>query len=220
MICPREAEKVREIFRQAGMGKNTVQIAEWMNRWQKEESHGRQGDVSGRWQAAVIWRVLNNPVYMGTHVWHKSENQYRSGFCRENLNREQWHQQESVYPAIVSREEFEKISRLQRRTAGYGRKKGKRHVFHGITRCGCCGRALCRHRRDRSVLICKEKHGGKEIKVNWKVLWRICRTAWGQQEELPEQEWETRLFLQQCVQKITLGSGAQIWIDWKISKKK
>lgn len=215
-IHPQEARVVREIFYQAEMGKNTARIAEWMNHWQEEISGEWQGEISGKWQGAAIWRILNNPVYMGIHVWHKTENQYRNGFYRENLDREQWIQEESVYPAIVSREQFEKISRLQRRTAGYGKKKGKRHIFHGITRCGYCGKALCRHRRERDLLVCKEKHGGKDISVQWEVLWKICKTAWGQQEGLPEQEWEITLLLRQSVQRITCGPGQQVRIDWKV----
>lgn len=223
-ICPEEAAQIREIFKLAVQGKNTVQIARWMNLL--EEAPNSWGDAGMeethhvRWQPAGIWRILNNPVYVGTHIWHKYESVYRDGFCRRNVERAQWNRQEESHPAIISQEEFLRAGQLQKRTEGYGKKKGKRHIFHGITRCGYCQRALCGHRQKKEWLVCREKHQGKQNAILWMKLWKICAWLWFDGEPPQMQEWEMELFLHQFIERITVGPGQQIWIQWRVTDQK
>lgn len=218
-VCPQEAAVVRDIFAQAAMGMNTAQIARWLNCRPCREDSSQTGEGGGgkRWQSAAVWRILNDPVYTGTYVWHKYENEYRSGFCRQCVDRRDWHRRERSHPAIIPQEEFERAWNGRKRTAGFGRKKGKRHIFHGITRCGYCQQALCRHRRERELLVCRERHGEERNTVSWKILWKICAALWFDGEAPEMQEWEMEIFLHHFIRKITVGPGQKLLIYWKVA---
>lgn len=219
-ICPQEARLVREIFTQAAKGKNTVQIANVLNLDEMEialeEFAGK--DNKKYWQPAEIWRILNNPIYAGTYIWHKYENEYRNGFFTRCVDREEWIRQEEHHLAIIPPEEFRRVQQRLKRTAGYGQKRRPRHIFHGITRCGYCHKALCRHRHKRELLVCKERHGEEQVIVEWRTLWEICARLWFG-EELPKmQQWEMELFLQQFVQQIIVGPERSLLIWWKVTE--
>ncbi len=203
-----EAKVVRQIYDRALQGENCAQIARWLN---------RQG--GHRWEAAGVWRILNHPVYCGHHVWHKTENCYFSGFFRESVPREQWREERNCYPAVVPEEEYQKVQQLQRRTQGTARRK--RHYFHGITRCGDCGAALCRHRRRREFLCCNRCSQGRE-RIALDALWRVCAAVfltcgpyctadWEEEGE----EWAREEFLQRFMKEIQVSAAGEIWIRWK-----
>lgn len=206
---PEEAELVRRIFAMAGDGRNSAQI-------------GRELGRDGSW----VWRVLHNPVYMGQQVWCKSRSRYRNGFYREYLPRGDWQRQKGSHMPIVSEEEYEQAQAAQRRrlTGVDGRRPP--HLFHGLTKCGVCGKALCRKRREDEVICCKEIHGG-EFPIPVEGLWRICCAAVctmdGTAEGMEEGrgfwnilggtagadrvcERQRRIFLQHFFERITVGT--------------
>lgn len=170
-VVPEEAGEVRRIFAQAAEGSNSAQI----------------GRMLGR-DAAWVWRVLNNPFYMGRQVWQKSRNRYRNGFYTEYIPRQDWMEQRGTHPAIVSEEEYERAQAAQKHHAGAPCRRRRRHLFHGLTKCGICGRALCRKRREDGVICCKNRHG-RQCEIPVEVLWRICFRSLSEIcGELPEAE--------------------------------
>ncbi len=196
VIQPEEAEVVRKIFALAAQGRNSAQI----------------GVSLGR-DTSFVWRILNNPVYLGRQVWSKTHNYYRNGFCREYRARKDWKWQQGSHLPIVSEEEYERAQQMQRHRPEGQKKRAERHMFCGMTKCAVCGRALCRKRRDDRVLTCVQRHEGKpEISVE--ELWRMCRrilclcepgaksALWGA-ECMPEEE--KRLLLRLVFRKITVG---------------
>lgn len=204
-LCPEEAAVVRQIFSLSLEGRNSVRIAEQM-----QEAYG------GSWQPSRIWRILHNPVYTGQQVWHKYENHYQNGFFCECVPRKQWRVQESRHPPVVSREEYRRVQLLHPPTAGYGKKKGRRHLFHGITKCGECKGALCRHRRRKELLVCSRGHGELSPQISVEALWRICQEIFGMgQEELPLFD-DRELFLKYFIQRIEVGPGKEVRITAKV----
>ena len=212
VVCPQEADKVRKIFQMASEGHNCAQIADWLNRQQGGEKQISNKQQMSVWQPSKIWRILNNPVYLGVHVWHKYESVYQNGFCTKCLNPNQWRTQENGHPAMISRELFELAVKRQKRTAGYQRKKGKRHIFHGITRCGVCNEALCRHRREREWLVCRKGH----TRISCGLLLEICNVLWEGEDIGSLPEWEQEFFLHHFLDKIWVNPDKQIFFRWRM----
>ncbi|MBO5484407.1 MAG: recombinase family protein [Lachnospiraceae bacterium] len=223
-IEPVQAEQIKMIFILAREGWNTAQIARRLNEIRGQEKPFTEGP--GEWHTSQVWRIINNPVYMGYQVWHKYENKYQNGFYRKNVQREEWKKQEGRHPAIISENLYEQVQRQQHRTGAYGKKKGKRHVFHGVTKCGFCGRALCRHRQKREMLCCREIHHGQQTMISEHLLWESCLALWkrsvhktGVTEEKKWEEWEKELFLKEFVQRIFVEGEDVVWLQWKVAGK-
>lgn len=198
VINPEEAEVVRKIFSLCLEGMNCPEIAGIL----AKENNKR------KWSGAVIWRILHDPVYTGKDVWHKSENRYRNGFVREELPKEKWRVREKNHPAVIDREMYEKVRIKYPGTDGKMKKRKKRHSFHGITKCGICNMALCRHRSREDLLICK-KHE-KQTRISISGLWKILQKIF-----IFDDEKGSRIFLEIFIQKI-LVEGRNIKILAKV----
>ena len=190
--------KIRKIFDLCLEEKNCPEIAEQM----AKENNMR------RWSAAVVWRMLHDPVYMGQDLWHKSESIYRNGFVRVELLKEKWNVRDKSHPAIIDREVYEKIKTRYPETGGENKKRRKRHMFHGITKCGVCGMALCRHRNRAGLLICN-KHP-EQVQISISCLWEILREFFDLNNEN-----SSRIFMEIFVQKIFVD-GRNIRIQAKV----
>ena len=218
-----EAETVRLIYEMALQGKNSVQIAEWMN----------QTDRGRRWSGAAVWRIMNQPVYSGCFVWHKTESRFCNGFVRESLPKTEWRRQENCFPAIISPEVYEKVQDIQKRTTSFGRQR--RHPFHGVSRCLYCGGPLCRHRRNKGSLCCPNCREGAQQQFATDILWRVLRAVFLQEAAdnctnilvilgengkwLPSGEAsgpEIECFLRYFVREIRVGDG-RLCIQWRIT---
>lgn len=214
VIEKKESEVVKNIFRLAEEGWNTEQIAKELS-----QSNPEMTKQKG-WSAPQIWRIINNPVYTGSHVWHKYESRFENGFVRKAISREDWEKQESMHPAIISSQQYIRVQMRQKRTEGFGKKKGKRHLFQGISKCGICKKALCRHRRRKELLCCREKHEEGEIMISERQLWEICRKVWEIHCDRNEKDidglnqLEKKLFLKYFVKRIEVEEK-KIWIQWK-----
>ncbi len=226
-ICEEEAAVVRKAFSLSLDGWDCVRIAGYLNgTGVLPVSSVRPGQI--RWHASVVWRMLNNPVYTGRHVWHKYENHFRDGCCCDCVPREEWKVRAMAHPAIICEEDFKMVQELHPHTAGYGRKKGRRHLFHGITKCGYCGKGLCRHRRRRELIVCRERHGDRDVQVRIDVLWKLCweifsrrgrpvRTGCSGEMSEGLSLLEKELFLKCFVRRIWVERGSA-WIDAAVTK--
>ncbi len=214
-----EANNIRKIFQLAEKGWNVAQIAREISvKSLEEETENHQK----KWTSSQIWRIINNPVYTGCQVWHKYESRYDDGFSMKEVERTLWKKKEEMHPAIISRQQYEKVQSFQKRTASFEKRKGKRHMFQGITKCVYCKKALCRHRRKKNYLCCREKHMSKEILIPENQLWEICRQVWKKQrgmvrdknlEEISSQQ-EKRLFIKYMIERIEVGEK-RLLIRWK-----
>ena len=165
-IQPEEADILRFLFGEVAAGK----------------SYRKAGEAVGM-DAARVWYLLHNPVYLGQQVWHRYENhigrQKKTGIVRK----EDWNIRERAHEAIIDEELFQKIQRKShvvhkksvRENIGVdGRIYKDRHIFSGITKCRNCGRALSRGRRKKDMLCCRHCSGKEEHRITiWELL-EIC----------------------------------------------
>jgi hypothetical protein len=171
---------------------------------------------------------------MGHRVWHKYENEYvhantdadgisnsigigvGMGFYGRSLPREEWRQEKESHPAIISQEMYEQVQSLHPPTTSFGKKKGRRHLFHGLTKCGVCGKALCRQKSGRQVLVCRQKHREGEVNVSVELLWEICDGMFRRGEKRVRSRELKELFLNIFFEKIVVGADGKMWIYCKV----
>lgn len=157
-INSEEAKIVHKIFSLAADGLNCREIADTLN---------TRGFFAGRkcseWNSSYIWSIINNPFYTGIHVWHK----YESGI---RLPKEYWKTGAGSHSAIVSMELYNKA----RQNTYKSSPKGRRHIFHGITKCKTCHKALCAGRRQKEFLCCSNCQPGELKKIHTDTLFKIC----------------------------------------------
>lgn len=153
VICEEEAEMIRRIFALSSGGMSCSKI----------------GKIMGM-DSARIWNILHNPVYGGTRVWHKFENYPGLKHSTKYLPRNQWCYQVDYHPAIVDKNQIMTCDEKD----GTNRKKGPRHIFHGITKCMDCNRALCHDRRKTGWLCCNHCFASEKKVIRIETLWKIC----------------------------------------------
>lgn len=129
------AAVARRIFTDYMSGVSTVQIAD---RLTKEGIPSPLGaDI---WRASTVARILDNPSYAGTYRYGMS--QLRIGEKRKQLDGATY-EVEGAIPAMVSFEEFERVSRLREDRATMNpRQLGSSYLLSGLAKCGKCGQPI------------------------------------------------------------------------------
>ncbi|MCI9078696.1 MAG: recombinase family protein [Lachnospiraceae bacterium] len=153
-----EARIVHKIFTLAAGGLNCREIADILNK-----GNFFAGRKYSQWDSSYIWSIINNPFYIGMHVWHK----YDSGI---RLPKECWKTDTGKHSAIVNTELYNRA----RQGTAKSSPKGRRHIFHGITKCKTCHKALCAGRRKKDFLCCNHCQAGELKKIQTDTLFKIC----------------------------------------------
>lgn len=68
---------------------------------------------SRRWQPSSVKRILENKVYTGKQICHKSEQYFYKGEKRKKVEQDQWICVENKYPAIITEEIFRRVQRIR-----------------------------------------------------------------------------------------------------------
>ena len=106
------------------------------------------------WNAKVIKRILENPVYLGHMVQGKTRQSFYEGRPAVPVNESEWIRVENTHDALVDRETFDIVQQLagESRT-DYHRKLGKfdhlethENILLGLVFCADCGRPLVRYK--------------------------------------------------------------------------
>lgn len=213
-----EALIVQQIFTLAAEGFNCREIAGILNN--KNCFAGRK---YSEWDSSYVWSVINNPFYTGLRVWHK----YESG---KKLPKNCWKTGEGKHKAIIPASLYNKANGKNRRISS---KKGRRHIFHGITKCKTCHKALCSGRRKKEFLCCNHCGPGEIKKIQADVLFKICLEKinnellncncnikdWQELFNIPEYNRDyspfyKELLLHNFIKKIEIGSNYDIDIYW------
>lgn len=151
---PREARRVRAIFRMAAERKSPREIATIINRrgWRTKERVSKSGNRTGggRWTARQILDTLSNPVYIG-------------------MIRDGGNTRPGSHTAIVPPSRFQEVATIiaSRRTRAPGRKKPRAPwLLQGLLKCGQCGRAMSPSRSGHGNIIyryyrCRSSAGGR-----------------------------------------------------------
>ena len=122
---------VRRIFQMALLGTSTLDITKTLNR------EGIASPQGSRWTKTTIHRILTNETYTGTLIWGSR--------AKDNVPPVRV---EDAFPAIVSRDEFERVSAILGSKAPakiHPRRAASPYLLSGIVRCETCGKALTAH---------------------------------------------------------------------------
>ncbi|MXX46686.1 MAG: recombinase family protein [Chloroflexi bacterium] len=127
-LDPPKDAVARRIFDMALAGESVLEIAKGLN------AEGIPSPRGKKWLKTTIHKMLINESYTGTLVWGLTD---KSGAPPVRV--------EQAFPAIVSREEFERVGQsLQSRAPARvnPRQVASRYLLSGLVRCELCRKAL------------------------------------------------------------------------------
>lgn len=160
-IVPEEAEVVRQIFASALRGHGRKEIAKMLNEQGIERGHSRN-----IWRHTTISYILTNSFYTGDSVWHKTCATDTLPIQQvKNLGQKPKYDVADDHPAIISREDFQRVQALilQRRERFYKNAAPSRSIYTGRLFCGQCGSKLRRKVCGEKVYWdCYRHNAGKE----------------------------------------------------------
>ena len=119
---------VRRMYLLAGQGKSTLDIAKIFNQ------EGIASPKGKKWLKTTIYRTLTNEVYTGTLLWGVTAKDKLPPIRVEN-----------AFPAIVSREEYDRVARVMQANAPdkqHPQRTASPYLLSGLAKCAECGKAL------------------------------------------------------------------------------
>ncbi len=119
---------VRRMYLLAGQGKSTLDIAKMFNQ------EGIASPKGKKWLKTTIYRTLTNEVYTGTLLWGVTAKDKLPPIRVEN-----------AFPAIVSKEEYDRVARVMRANAPdkqHPQRTASPYLLSGLAKCAECGKAL------------------------------------------------------------------------------
>jgi site-specific DNA recombinase len=179
-LCPDPyaATIVRQIFAWKLEGMSSLAIAQKLNDLgvrsplEYKRMHGEnfftgfQTNVTAKWSAMAVKRILSNEMYTGVMVQGKRE---RVNYKMKEVvvkPGEEWVRVEGTHDAIISREDFEMVQKLL--TVDTRAKAGTdcAHIFSGFLFCGDCRepmiRRVNRYRETEKIyFICPTRNRGE-----------------------------------------------------------
>ena len=167
-IVPEEAEIVRYIFREFLKGRGKLDIAKELNVRGIVRSNDRHISSTGRsdvWHVDTVNYILTNLTYTGDQVWHKT---YKTDVLPYRKERNRGHKPkyfaEGCCPAIISKDEFEKVQRLiAKRQDTFPKMPPSETMFSKRIFCAECG-SPCRKKKNRDQVywVCWRHDHGKD----------------------------------------------------------
>lgn len=154
------AEIVKRIFYQFENGKSRNTIAKELNQKkilspsQYKQKKGKKTPYpeNSLWGEAMIKRILENPIYMGTSVFGRTKPIKARG-KNVPLPSKDWIIVENTHLPIISKEQFERVQKLNKKSLElyekeivFERKPMTENVFRGILYCGDCKKRMRRER--------------------------------------------------------------------------
>lgn len=175
VICKQTAPIVQEIFRQCSEGISNYTISRWLyqNHIQTPGQYIQSGSVYRKeadelklWHYSTIKRMLENPVYIGNVIRHKSEQSFFAGKKASPVPEQEQIVIENNHEPIIDRQMFEDVQRILSQPKG--RKcelsSGKqlvsfdKNIFQGKLFCGSCKANMVRVNKYRIINGKKEQY--------------------------------------------------------------
>lgn len=130
------------------------------------------------WVKSTVTRILQNPCYVGDLVHGRTESAIYKGVKNRSVyDEEQWIIYPNTHPAIISREDFEKVKKMLSFTSSERQRKLKESekmraklidLFEGKIICADCGRKMYFNRQ-------KASHSGSKVQNdNWRGTYRCA----------------------------------------------
>ncbi|GMQ56750.1 recombinase family protein [Vallitalea sediminicola] len=127
----KEAHTVRYIYNLYEEQASTSRVAHQLN------SERIKTKRNGKWTAKTIRDVLRNPFYIGTYRYNTKDNK------RRYKNENEWVVVENNHPALISKEQFERVNNMltdnYRGNGKFQRENTNTHIFSKMLVCGKCG---------------------------------------------------------------------------------
>ncbi len=206
LIDEEAAAVVQKIFQLYLEGKGAHVIAGLLNRagipnpsaykaQQGSRYHSKYGrENSGLWHDSTIAAMLQNPLYIGSVVQHRSEKlSYKSTKLRA-VPREDWCVVPNCHEAIISPEIWEQVQTLRQGKSrpSFGGRVG---IFAGKLRCLYCGRTMRR---------CKSGQGHCYYRCAGAQLHSGCVGGFIPQHELETRVWQDFSTAMECYFDLSL----------------
>ena len=157
-IDPEAAFYVQLIFQWELMGVPIFEIARRMTLLQvptPREWHrkieGKEVLTCKKWGVATIRHILENQTYAGDTINNKSTQKLFAGQDKRDLPKEQWYVAKNTHPAIIARDDFEKVQKiLNKNRAVFQTVRAKSEQIRaeyqndlaGMVFCADCGRPM------------------------------------------------------------------------------
>ena len=179
-IDPEAAFYVQLIFQWELMGVPIFEIARRMTllqvptprEWHRKIVEGKEVLTCKKWGVTTIRHILENQTYVGDTINNKSTQKLFAGQDKHDLSKEQWYVAKNTHPAIIARDDFEKVQKiLDKNRAVFNTVRAKSEQIRaeyqndlaGMVFCADCGRPM-----EFERLL----HGAEESK---KVCYYICK---------------------------------------------
>ena len=179
-IDPEAAFYVQLIFQWELMGVPIFEIARRMTllqvptprEWHRKMVEGKEVLTYKKWGVTTIRHILENQTYVGDTINNKSTQKLFAGQDKHDLPKEQWYVAKNTHPAIIARDDFEKVQKiLNKNRAVFQTVRAKSEQIRaeyqndlaGMVFCADCGRPMEFERLP---------HGAEESK---KVCYYICK---------------------------------------------
>lgn len=91
------------------------------------------------WSVRAVKLLLGNPAYKGTMVWNRMDS---SKAKRKEKKPEDWIIVEGCLPAIVERDQWERVRERMNRAQPAPRAVSSPHLLGGLLKCGNCGSSM------------------------------------------------------------------------------
>lgn len=122
-IDPEAAFYVQLIFQWELMGVPIFEIARRMTllqvptprEWHRKMVEGKEVLTCKKWGVTTIRHILENQTYVGDTINNKSTQKLFAGQDRRDLPKEQWYVAKNTHPAIIARDDFEKVQKILKR---------------------------------------------------------------------------------------------------------
>ncbi len=127
-LNPPDDDVVRRMFDMALQGKSNLDIAKTLNAEGIPTSNGK------KWLKTTVHFLLTNEAYAGTVVWGANA---KDGAPPVRV--------EDAHPAIVSKQEFQRIARIMESRApnkANPRRVSSPYLLSGLAKCETCGKAM------------------------------------------------------------------------------
>ncbi len=162
VVDEESAAVVREIFKRKLEGFSAQAIADWLNRqdilspMEYKLSKGSHYSSTfkrkdrAQWTAVAVFRILKNPVYIGTLVQGKRSTPNYKVKKLFDVPKEQWVSIPDSHEAIISRATFERVTELLLADTRTAPSQNCIYPLSGLVYCGDCGRSMVRKNNSRA----------------------------------------------------------------------
>ena len=232
-LHPEAAETVRLIYDYYLQGIGQKEIARRLNRLGRKtpsqlraERYGREfyatrKNQSGQhvWTYVSVKNILTEEGYTGALINHRTETRHGKA---TPVPADQWQRHEDFYPAIVTKEEWQKTQVLLKQNARPAVQNRATHRYTGLLTCGNCGQPFVPMIRywngsRRVEYVCKGYHRqGKEFCSSHRIREECLDAQVMQYAEAIRDSWAAeQADLQRLYKQWSLRQPA---LDWEIAQ--